>query len=81
LQGDDVQGPFDPKRNTPLLDLGAVRDTLAYMRDDVQRVPGLERAAELLAQALAEVEAADRRRLAPIPRSVLQARLLARRRH
>jgi hypothetical protein len=76
-----VQGPFDPKRNATLLDLGTVRDTLAYLRDDFVRVPGLERAAELVSQALAEVDAADRRRLAPIPRSVLQARLLARRRH
>ncbi len=76
-----MQGPFDPKRNVPLLDLGTVRDTLAYMRDDLARVPGLERAAELVSQALAEVDAADRRRLAPIPHSVLQARLLARRRH
>jgi hypothetical protein len=59
----------------------SVRETLTYLRDDLQRVPGLERAAELLASALAEVEAADRRRLAPIPRSVLEARLLARRRH
>jgi hypothetical protein len=76
-----VQGPFDPKQNVPLLDLGTVRDTLAYMRDDFLRVPGLEHAAELLSQALAEVDAADRRRLAPVPYSVLQARLLARRRH
>jgi hypothetical protein len=65
----------------PLIDLGTVRETLAYIRDDCQRVPGLERTAELLAAALAEVEAAERRRLAPIPRSVLEARLLARRRH
>jgi hypothetical protein len=76
-----VQGPFDPKRNAPVLDLGTVRDTLAYMRDDFLRVPGLEHAAELLSQALAEVDAADRRRLAPVPYSVLKARLLARRRH
>jgi hypothetical protein len=51
------------------------------MRDDFLRVPGLEHAAELLSQALAEVDAADRRRLAPVPYSVLQARLLARRRN
>lgn len=76
-----MRGPFDPKRNVPLIDLGTVRETLAYIRDDLQRVPGLERAAELIATALAEVEAAERRRLAPIPRSVLEARLLARRRH
>lgn len=76
-----MQGPFDPKRNTPMIDLGTVRETLAYIRDDLQRVPGLERAAELLGSALAEIDAVDRRRLAPIPRSVLEARLLARRRH
>ena len=76
-----MRGPFDLKRNVPLIDLGTVRETLAYIRDDLQRVPGLERAAELIAAALAEVEAAERRRLAPIPRSVLEARLLARRRH
>lgn len=75
-----MQGPFDPKRNVPLIDLGAVRDTLAYIRDDFQRVPALERAAELGA-ALAEVVAAERRRLAPIPRSVLETHLLPRRKH
>jgi hypothetical protein len=60
----------------PLIDLGTVRDTLAYIRDDLQRVPGLECAAELIAAALAEIQAAERRRLAPIPRSVLETRLL-----
>jgi hypothetical protein len=29
-----VQGPFDPKRNVPLIDLGTVRDMLSYIRDD-----------------------------------------------
>jgi hypothetical protein len=76
-----VQGPIDPKRNAPLIDLGTVRDTLAYIRDDFQRVPGLERAAELIGSALHEVAAAERRRLAPIPRSVLETRLLPRRQH
>ena len=57
-----MQGPIDPKRNVPLIDLGTVRDTLAYIRDDLQRVPGLECAAELIASALAEVVAAERRR-------------------
>ena len=76
-----MQGPIDPKRNVPLIDLGTVRDTLAYIRDDLQRVPGLECAAELIASALAEIAAAERRRLAPIPRSVLETRLLQRRKH
>ena len=76
-----MRGPFDPKRNAPLIDLGTVRETLACIRDDLQRVAGLERAAELLGSALTEVEAAERRRLAPLPQSVLQARLRARRKH
>jgi hypothetical protein len=76
-----VQGPFDPQRNVPLIDLGAVRDTLAYIRGDFQRVPALERAAELIGAALTEVVAAERRRLAPIPRSVLETHLLPRRKH
>ena len=71
-----MPGPFDPKRNVPLIDLGTVRDTLAYIRDDMQRVPALERAAELIDASLAEVQAAERRRLAPIPRSVLETRLV-----
>jgi hypothetical protein len=76
-----VPGPFEPKRNVPLIDLGTVRDTLSYIRDDLQRVPALERVAELIGAALAEMLAAERRRLAPIPRSVLDARLLSRRKH
>ena len=76
-----MQGPFDPKRNVPLIDLGTVRDTLAFIRDDFQRVPGLERAAELIGAALAQVQSAERRHLAPIPRSVLETRLQPRRKH
>ena len=71
-----MQGPIDPKRNVPLIDLGTVRDTLTYIHDDFQRG-----AAELIGAALAEVVAAERRRLAPIPRSVLETRLLPRRKH
>ncbi len=76
-----VRSTFDPKRNTPLIDLGTVREMVAYIRDDLRRVPGLERATELLGSVLAEVEAAERRRLAPIPRSILASRLLPRRKH
>jgi hypothetical protein len=64
-----------------MIDLGTLRETLAYLRDDLQRVPGLQRAAELIDSALAEVDAAERRRLVPIPGSVLDMRLRARRRH
>lgn len=76
-----MRGPFEPKRNVPLIDLGTVREALAYIRDDLGRVPGLERAAELIATAVAEIDAAERRRLAPIPCSVLDARPRLRRRH
>ena len=76
-----MQGPFDPKRNVSLIDLGTVRDTLAFIRDDLQRVPALERAAELIGAALGEVRAAERRRLTPIPGSVLDTRLRPRRKH
>jgi hypothetical protein len=81
LEERNVSGPFDPKRNVPLVDLGTVRDTLTYIRDDFQRVPALERAAELIDAALAEIRATERRRLAPIPRSVLDTQLLPRRKH
>jgi hypothetical protein len=76
-----VRSNFDPKRNTPLLDLGAVRETLAFIRNDLQRVPALERTADLLGMALDEIEAAERRRLAPGLTSILDAGALSRRRH
>jgi len=41
-----VRSTFDPKRNTPLIDLGTVREMVAYIRDDLRRVPGLERATD-----------------------------------
>lgn len=65
----------------PLIDLGTLRETLAYIRDDIGRVPGLERASELIATAVAEIDAAERRRLAPLPRSLVEARSRLRRRH
>ena len=76
-----MPGPFDPKRNMPLPDLGTVRDMLTCIRDDLQRVPALERAADLIGAALAELQAAERRRLAPIPRSILDSRLSPSRKH
>lgn len=81
MRGGGVQGPFDPKRNVPAVDLGTVREVLGFIRDDLQRVPGLERAAELLSSALAEVDTAARRRLAPVSGSIMDARQLRRRRH
>jgi len=76
-----VQRPSDPKRHVPLIDLGTVRETLVYIRDDLRRVVGLEGAADLLSSAIAEVEVADRRRLTPLPRSLVDAQPLWRRAH
>jgi len=73
-----VKRPFDAKRNVPLVDLGTIRETLAYIRDDLARVSGLEQAGELVGAALGELEAAERRRM---PRSILEAYLRPRRRH
>jgi hypothetical protein len=50
------------------LDLSTVRETLAYMHDDVRRAPGLERAAAALAAALAEIELAERGATVPARR-------------
>lgn len=64
-----------------MIDLDTVKDTLAYIRDDLARVPGLEGAAGHLSTTLGEIAAAERRRLAPIPRTVLEARRMVRRKH
>ena len=69
------------KLSVPLVDLDTIRETLVYIRDDIQRVPGLDRAAERLTAALAEIAAAERRRLAPVSHSVIDARLALRRKH
>ena len=76
-----MPGVFDPKRNSPLFDLETVRNTLTYIRDDMQRVPALERTAEHIAAALAEPRAAERRRLAPIPHCILKINSALRRKH
>ncbi|MCB1513906.1 MAG: hypothetical protein KDJ18_03630 [Hyphomicrobiaceae bacterium] len=47
----------DPK---PIhLDLSTLRETLAYMHDDMCRTPGLEKLRDALALALKEAEAAE----------------------
>jgi hypothetical protein len=75
--GDSLQ----QKPAVPLVDLDTIRETLAYIRDDIRRVPGLERAADRLTSALTEIAAAERRRLGPISHSVIDARLVLRRKH
>jgi hypothetical protein len=69
------------KPTVPLIDLDTIRETLYYIRDDLQRVPGLEPAADRISAALAEISAAERRRLAPVSHSLIDARPLAPRKH
>lgn len=76
-----MQGPIDPKRNVPLIDLGTVCDMLVHIHDDLVRVPGFERAAGFVGSALSEIVAAERRRLSPLPRSILGTRQPPRRTH
>jgi hypothetical protein len=73
-----VKGPSDAKRNVPLVDLGTLKETLAYIRDDLADLAGFERAAELVGSALRELEAADR---SGLPRSIIEANLRPRHRH
>lgn len=61
----------------PVIDLHTVRETLAYMKDDMERVAGLEKVAAALQEALDEIERA--RPPAPVPLSPIAARFLARR--
>jgi hypothetical protein len=57
--------PFDPKRHIPLTNLDNVRDTLAGIHADLQRMPGFELASELIETALVEIAVVERRLLAP----------------
>jgi hypothetical protein len=43
----------------PTLDLATVRETLMYMRGDLRRVPGLEKAAGAIDTAISEIEEAE----------------------
>lgn len=57
----------------PLTNLDTVRDTLAAIHADLERVPGLELASELIETALIEIAIVERRRLTP-SHQVLDAR-------
>jgi hypothetical protein len=63
------------KLRVPHIDLTTVRETLTYIRDDLQRVAGLEAAAAALAKAVDEIEAAERQR-APIQLDIMRSRFL-----
>ena len=68
--------PNDPLR-IPMIDLETVRETIAYIRDDLARVRGLEAAHAALGQALEELRAHDAGRQS-LPRGILAARFLRR---
>lgn len=70
-----------PKAWPPTLDLSTVRETLQYMHGDLQRVPGLEKAAAQMAKTIAELDAAERAANAKTrPRlSVMEAKFMPRR--
>lgn len=69
-----------PRRNPwpPVVDLGTVRETLSYMKDDMQRVPGLERVASAIEATLKEIDRA--RPPSPVqPLTPIAARFMPRR--
>jgi hypothetical protein len=65
----------------PLVDLDIVRETLSYIRDDIRRVPGLEKAADRVTAALAEIADYEGRRLSPLSQSRIEVRIPLRRKH
>lgn len=60
------------------IDLSTVRETLAYMHDDMCRVPGMEKLRDALGQAIKEAEAAERR-APPLVAGPFAAKFLPRR--
>ena len=68
-----------PRQNPwpPVVDLTTVRDTLSCMKDDMERVSGLERVAAAVKEALAEIERA--KPPAAVPLTPIAARFLAKR--
>ncbi len=59
----------------PAIDLATVRETLEYMKDDMRRIPGLEKASDALAAAITEIESAEER-LQPVQYTTLNAKFL-----
>jgi len=47
------------------IDLATVRETLAYIEDDVKRVPGLEKVAAAITTAMREIDTAGQARSSP----------------
>ena len=65
----------------PPNDLDTVRDTLAAIHAGLKRIPDLELASELIETALLEISIVERRRLARLPRDMLDPRAYLRRKN
>jgi hypothetical protein len=63
----------------PTIDLGTVRETLAYIHDDASRVPGLEKLTAALETAMAEATAAEHAVKGPVFGAMTHARFFPRR--
>lgn len=63
----------------PDIDLSNARETIAYIEDDMRRVPGLEKVAAALHSAIDEIDAAERSVPRATPYSITSARFMPRR--
>ncbi|MGH1418545.1 MAG: hypothetical protein ACRBCJ_06775 [Hyphomicrobiaceae bacterium] len=64
----------------PTIDLTTVRETMLYMHDDMRRVPGLEKAARAMNDAIKEIDLAERtmqreQNLSPIAAKFMPSRI------
>lgn len=65
-RGGDAEARVLRLETSMQLDGATIRDTLAYIRDDMRGVRGYERASEALALAIGEIEAMHPRREGPV---------------
>jgi hypothetical protein len=63
----------------PTMDLTTIRETMRYMHDDMQRVPGLEKAARAINDAIKEIDLAERAHTRKQNLSPIAAKFLPRR--
>lgn len=57
--------PSKDALGSPRIDLETIRETLAYIRDDVRNAPGLEGVAGALEEAVRKIDAVSARRRRP----------------
>ena len=63
----------------PHLDLATARETIAYIEDDMRRIPGLESVADELGKAITAIEDAEARAPLGVPMKPFVSRFLPRR--